>query len=89
MNKSYMSMYNIIDQARIIEGQLHSALLKLKKNEDLIKRIEAIKIAQAEELSRLREKNKQLEDGLWPTHSYFGLTSTICTLCSYPRLLFI
>ena len=64
MNKSYMSMYDTIDQAMITERQLESTLLKLKENEDLIKRMEAIEISQAEELSRLREENNKLENGL-------------------------
>ena len=51
MNESYLYMYDITDQARIIEGQLESTLSKLKENEDLIKRMETIEIAQVEELS--------------------------------------
>ena len=57
-------MYDTIDQATITEGQFQSTLLKLKENEDLIKRMEAIEVAQVEELSRLREENKKLEGEL-------------------------
>ena len=64
MNKSYMSMYDTIDQATITKGQLQSTLLKLKENEDLIKRMEAIKVAQVEELFRLRKENKKLKGEL-------------------------
>ena len=56
INESYLSVYDIADQARITEGQLESTLSKLKANKDLIKRMEAIEIAQAEELSKLREE---------------------------------
>ena len=56
MNESYLSMYDIIDQAKITEGQLESTLSKLKDNEDLIKLMKAIEITQVEELSRLREE---------------------------------
>ena len=61
MNESYLSMYDITDQAKITEGQLESTLLKLKENEDLIKRMEAIEIAQAEEFSKLREELSSLD----------------------------
>ena len=56
MNESYLSMYDIDDQARITDRQLESTLLKLKENEDVIKLIETIEIAQAKEISRLREE---------------------------------
>ena len=56
MNDSYLAMYDIIDQARITKGQLESTLLRLKENKDLIKRIKATEIAQADELSKLREE---------------------------------
>ena len=56
INESYKAMYDIIDQAKITEGQLESTLLRLKENEDLIKRMEATEIAQVDELSKLREK---------------------------------
>ena len=56
INESYLSVYDIADQARITEGQLKSTLSKLKANKDLIKCMETIEIAQAEELSRLREE---------------------------------
>ena len=59
-----MSMYDTIYQATIIERQLQSTLLKLKENEDLNKWMEAIEVAQADKLSRLRKENKKLKDGL-------------------------
>ena len=62
MNESYLSMFDIADQARITEGQLQSTLLKLKENEDLIKLIKAIEIAQAEKLSRLRKELSSYDD---------------------------
>ena len=62
MNESYLSMYDITDQAKIMEGQLQSTLLKLKENEDLIKRIKTIEIVEAEELSRLREELSSLDE---------------------------
>ena len=49
-------MYDIADQAKITEGQLESTLLRLKQNEDLIKRMEATEIAQSDELSKLKEE---------------------------------
>ena len=55
-NEKYLEMYDIADQAKVIEGQLESTLLRLKENEDLIKRMEAAEIAQADELSKLREE---------------------------------
>ena len=57
-------MYETINQAIITKGQLQSTLSKLKENEDLIKRMEAIEVAQVEELSRLREENRKLEGKL-------------------------
>ena len=60
MNKSFVSMYDTMDQATLTEGQLQYILSKLKENEDLIKRMEAIETAQAEELSRLREETRSL-----------------------------
>ena len=56
INKSYLAMYDIADQAKITEGQLESTLLRLKENKDLIKCMEATEIAQSDELSKLREK---------------------------------
>ena len=38
--------------------------MKLKENEDLIKLIETIEVAQAEELSRLRKEIEKLEGEL-------------------------
>ena len=60
MNKSFVSVYDTMDQATLIKGQLQYTLSKLKENEDLIKRMEAIETAQAEELSRLREETRSL-----------------------------
>ena len=56
MNESYLAVYDIADQAKIIEGQLESTLLRLKENEDLVNGMEATKIAQGDELSKLWEK---------------------------------
>ena len=64
INESYMSMYDTIDQATITKRKLQFTLLNLKENEDLIKRMEAIEVAQAKELSRLRKENDKLKDGL-------------------------
>ena len=56
MNESYLAVYDIADQAKITDEQFESTLLSLKENEDHIKRMEATKIAQADELSKLREE---------------------------------
>ena len=59
-----MAMYDITEQAKVTEGQLESALLRLKENEDIIKCMEATEIAQADELSKLREDHIGCDIGI-------------------------
>ena len=64
MNKSYLSMFNTLDKATLVEAQLHSAMGNLKRNEELRKQIEVAKASQVEEIVKVRGEKENLEGEL-------------------------
>ena len=61
MNKLYLSMYNTLDRATIVEEQLHSAVENLKMSKELRKQMKAAKASQVEKFTRVRGEKEKLE----------------------------
>ena len=64
INESFISVFDTLDQSAIKEGELQSLQLKLKKDEDLIARLEMFEGTQVVEISWQNERVSQLKDEL-------------------------
>ena len=56
MNKSFISVFDTLDQSVTMEGELQSIQLKLKEDEDLIAWLEMVEGTQAVEFSKPKER---------------------------------
>ena len=65
MNKTYMHMYDVLDNVEVLEAKLQSALEDLGRNEESMKRMEAIEASRVEEFAKSWNENKELKHKLW------------------------
>ena len=52
MNQTYLHVYDILDNAEILEAKLQSALEDLERNEESMRRLEATKASRVESLRK-------------------------------------
>lgn len=63
-NETYVSMYDTLDKAILMEAQLQSALESSERNEELQKQMEAAEASRVKEFARMRDAKEKLEGEL-------------------------
>ena len=69
MNRTFLSIYDIIDKVAVLETRLESTLEDLKRHEELRRKMEAAKASRVEEFAKIRDNNEELKGKLQDSQS--------------------
>ena len=56
MNKTYLHVYDILDNAEVLEAKLQSTLEDLERNEESVRRLATVKASRVEELPKFKTR---------------------------------
>ena len=69
MNQNYLHICDVLDNIKVLEAKLQSTVEDLRRNEESVRRMEAVEAYQVKEFAKFWDENEELKRKLWDSQA--------------------